>query len=870
MEIEALTVSSHPPSTFFSTPRSLCVIDRGIPPISPGKTQKFVSKQNADRRCSPAGVDRRSNCADHGIMRFLAAGPTVMERLCLSLCLVILLVLLPSVVLADRVTLENGTVIQGDSVAIKELVNPAPSALDFNPKPNPARLLLIDQGYKRYIVPNRQVRQDVDEQQLQTSSFFELSQDRSTGDEAIFRIGLPRKVTPFDEHGVRTVTLNGPGNQAIEIVQGITRIGPEYLAVEGLNRKWWQGIATETFPPGRLVQLIHSAIDPKDPDDRLGAARFLIQAGLYEIASLELAEIARDFPDLEARIAAIKRELNQLRAGWLLAEVRQRREAGQHRLALGIIKSFPTGDGFDAAVLQQVKSLRDSYEETRQRADEILYRLGKLEATLDNDEQRQIASEMRLAVSRRLEWNSIDRFDAFLTLAEDDSLPATDRLALAYSGWMTGSANASTDFAQTLHLWDARWLVSEYLRARDVAQESQILASLASIEGIGPTQIADLIPFLPPWVDSPGIKPLQVSVLETIKPVPGWGGQPDDGKTLLTEESGPVRYAVVLPPGYTPTRVYPLIVALRPAEWSIESEASFWAVRQSPSGRAKPGPAAQAGYIVIAPEYAGPKQATYQFSARAHRAIIAAIRDAKRRFMIDSNRVFLAGHGMGADATFDLALSQPHFFAGAVPISGLFQRHIQFEKASPPRVPLYVVNGQLDRNARAVHGEDIADLMHHGHDIIYCEYVGRGYEYYAGEVKNILTWMGRIERVPAPKEINAQVARTSDTRQYWLTAEDIPTRFLVGRPSRRGVMPNPATLEARISPGNTLTIESSDGRFILRLNSDLVSLKDRLRVRLDTRQHFHDFVEPNTADLLENFKETGDRQRLYPIRLRVE
>lgn len=821
-------------------------------------------------------------------MRSLAAGPIVMERPFPSrrwssgfsldrkerpfrpLPLIILLTLLPALVRADRVTLKNGTVIVGDSIPIKELTRPVPSALDFHAKPNPSRLLLIDQGYKRYIVSDRQVREDVDEQRLDTSRFFELSQDSATSNEMLFRIGLPRKVTPFDEHGVRTVTLNGPGNQQIEIVQGITRIGPEYIAIEGLNRDWWQGIATATFPPGRLVQLIHSAIDPEKPNDRLAAARFLIQAGLYEIASLELAEIGRDFPELEDRIATLERELNQLRAGWLLSEVRQRRQAGQHRLALGIVRAFPADQNFDAAIRQQVDSLRNTYEEARRRADEIMFRLGKLEATIEDSSQRELAAEMRLATGRALDWNSLDRFDAFLTLAGDDSLPATDRLALAYSGWMTGSANAVTDFPLTLRLWEARWLISEYLRSSDVAREAEILASLASIEGIGPSQIAALIPFLPPWVESPGVRPLTVSVLETVAPVPGWGGEIDDGKSLLTEEAGPVRYAVVLPPEYTPTRTYPMIVALRPAEWSIEAAAKFWSVRQGPHNEPKPGPAAQAGYIVIAPEYAGPKQTTYKFSARAHRAIIAAIRDAKTRFMIDSNRVFLAGHGMGGDATFDLAFSQPHLFAGAVPISGLFRSQIQFEKDSPPRVPLYVVNGQLDRNARAVQGEDIAYFMHHGHDIIYCEYVGRGYEYYTAEVENILQWMVRLQRAPPPSEINAQIARTSDTRQYWLTAKDIPTRFLVGRTTRHGLVPNPATLEARISPANTLTIESTDGRFIVRLNSDLISLEEPLSIRLDTRRQFHDFVEPNTADLLENFKETADRQRLYPIRLRVE
>ena len=69
-----------------------------------------------------------------------------------------------------------------------------------------------------------------------------------------------------------------------------------------------------------------------------------------------------------------------------------------------------------------------------------------------------------------------------------------------------------------------------------------------------------------------------------------------------------------------------------------------------------------------------PKQPMYNYTENEHQRILRPLRDAMRRFNIDSDRIFVAGHFMGADAAWDLALAHPDMWAGAIIIGGAAER----------------------------------------------------------------------------------------------------------------------------------------------------------------------------------------------------
>src|SRR5207237_7079947 len=117
---------------------------------------------------------------------------------------------------------------------------------------------------------------------------------------------------------------------------------------------------------------------------------------------------------------------------------------------------------------------------------------------------------------------------------------------------------------------------------------------------------------------------------------------------------------------YHPDHSYPLIVALYSEQGSPQQELQgFWGGADDRGGQSQ-----RNGYIAIAPEYVEKSESkVYDYSAASHQIVLDSLRDAKRRFSVDSDRVFLSGHGMGGDAAWDMGLAHPHLFAGVIPIN---------------------------------------------------------------------------------------------------------------------------------------------------------------------------------------------------------
>ena len=109
-----------------------------------------------------------------------------------------------------------------------------------------------------------------------------------------------------------------------------------------------------------------------------------------------------------------------------------------------------------------------------------------------------------------------------------------------------GSSNAITNLNQARALWHARHLIGEYLRPGDPGTHGEILAALTGLEGVAIADLEHLIPLLPPWVETPGLQSGQITVLQTVEPVTGWGAE-EPGSAAASK--GFVKYAVVLPAG---------------------------------------------------------------------------------------------------------------------------------------------------------------------------------------------------------------------------------------------------------------------------------------------------------------------------------
>jgi predicted esterase len=323
------------------------------------------------------------------------------------------------------------------------------------------------------------------------------------------------------------------------------------------------------------------------------------------------------------------------------------------------------------------------------------------------------------------------------------------------------------------------------------------------------------------------------------------------------------RYSVVLPPEYAPHHAYPLLVVLRAEGRTTEQELTYWAGTPE-----RPGPAQGRGYVVVAPDYAHESQGTYEYAADVHDTVLACINDARRRFRIDSDRIYLAGHGMGADACFDLGMSHPGVFAGVVPMTGVSDRFCMFYRRNAPELAWYVVAGERDPDGLEASARDLNDMMKQGHDVIYCEYKARGVESYYEELPRIFDWMELHRRATPARQWEYKILRHTDNKLRWLELAGLPAKLsepIVWDPP--GSRPRPLTITGNIMPGNTIFVRHQAQETTLWLSPELVDFDERLRVNVNVRQQFNDYLQPDLGALLEDLRLRGDRERLYWARL---
>jgi len=744
---------------------------------------------------------------------------------------------------ADEVILKNGMRYEGDADPILALTH----AL-ARQKRGPTRIytiLLVDTGWKRVFLPAKQVAEVVEKADLAQYEAFQLKQKKQGRKAMLASIGSYADVTEFDNYGRRRVTLmtqRGP----VHIVQGVTSISPRYLSVTGLTHAWDLGLTTSSFSPDVIYSMLQTGTDANNPEDQLAIARFFVQAGMAQQAEQQLNLIGEKFPDLKDRAEKVRHELRQHQATQILAELRRRMKAGQHELAREAVKLFPTAE-MTAEVLQEVRDLTQQMDLQRENLDRVIAMLGELQALVEDDELRARLAPLRSEVSERIDIEALPRFDAFLKLVSDQTLEPTEKLSLAYSGWLLGNSNALTDLQTTLNLWGARFHILESLRTTSPDAQNNMLQKLTGIEGVSANRVLQMLPQLPPVLESSDVEPNKPHRIE-------W-------QLLGSDEMQ--GYWVQLPTEYSPNHNYPLIVSLAPAERSGEQELLWWAGTAQ-----KPGQAQRHGYIVISPDYLAADSKSYDYSMHAHSSVIHAIRDARKRFSIDSDRIFLSGHGTGGDAAFDIGMVHPGSFAGVIPIAGMCDYHCKWIWENSEDLAWYIVSGERDRDSLARNATVVNRMMRKIFNVIYAEYKGRGYESYYAEIHRLFEWMSLHQRSAIPDEIDMKITRVGTDRYHWVSVSGLPVNLkqynvLAGDPAR------PANLEVKATPGNTIFLHTGAEKYDLWLHPDIINFEKRLQVRSRGFTKFSDFIKPEIAHILEDFRIRGDRQRIYRTKVTI-
>ena len=797
-------------------------------------------------------------CAVHRLNR------TDRPRLESLALLPVLLLCLSAEIPAADVTLKNGLRLRGKFALLKGISVKAVQQSTSTGNP----LRVIDTGKTRYYFHRTLIDEIDNGLELDSHDSFVLDQKKTGRSPIPDSVGSFFGKDPFNENGRAAAMLrvNGPrGPVDLNIILGITRLTPRQLTVEGLTHVWKFAIATTSIEPRILDSLLRRATDDTDPHDRLAICRFYIDARMYRQAAAELDSIQQDFPELARRNDKIRLDLRQAQARQILDELELRRQAGQHRLVLKKARAFPVAN-LETAALNRISAIIEGYQRQQARLDRVDALIGELQFKLPEDQRIGELITASGEIRDEADFKTLNRLDAFLANADDQALDTASKLALAYSSWMMGSVNAVDDLRLALNLYRARQMICEFLRSDDETQRQRLLASITAVEGISPRRLRQLTEFLPLILETPGLEPgVRTRIVASA----------ENAKL-------PVAYSVLLPIEYSPQQAYPLIVSLHGSGSNPNHQLLWWGGKHDTSDdRMVPGQAMRHGYIVIAPEYTDPDTGKYEYSSRSHRIVIAAIRDARKRFGVDSDRVFLSGHGMGGDAAFDIGMSHPEIFAGVIPIVGRVNRYCRTTARNTPGAAWYVVGGELDHRAHDVNSVLLNRMMNERHDVVYAEYTGRGKESFYEEIHRLFEWMHHRRRRPLAeaREIVARVQRPAENRFYWVEAHGLPAGILssstLARDTPPRVRPMTMTFEARAVSGNagdTIRLKSGARRHTIWLSPEFVDFDRELTVRKTGtgRDKFKGFIVPGIETILEDLRRRGDRQRLFTAKIEIE
>jgi predicted esterase len=329
-----------------------------------------------------------------------------------------------------------------------------------------------------------------------------------------------------------------------------------------------------------------------------------------------------------------------------------------------------------------------------------------------------------------------------------------------------------------------------------------------------------------------------------------------------------IKYSVQLPPEYSPYRRYPCIVTLNGTTTTPRQQIDWWAGDYQPQARTRYGQASRHGYIVIAPHWLREHQRDYEYSAREHAAALYTLRDASRRFSIDSDRVFLSGHSLGGDAAWDIGLAHPDLWAGVLPIVATADKYVQRYWENGKYVPLYFVSGERDGEKLAKNAQDWNRYVgQRGFDAMVVQFQGRGHEHFHEEIQNLFAWMNLHRRNFFPREIDVTSMRPWDSFFWWID--------LAGMPGNLTILPTewpkpgvkaPQITGTVLDTGTGVRVNTPASKTTVWLSPEIVNFDGKVTVTINGRRVLN--VAPSLEVLLEDVRTRGDR--LHPFWAKAE
>ena len=224
-----------------------------------------------------------------------------------------------------------------------------------------------------------------------------------------------------------------------------------------------------------------------------------------------------------------------------------------------------------------------------------------------------------------------------------------------------------------------------------------------------------------------------------------------------------------------------------------------------------------------------------QYLGIGDRDVLKCIDEAKRRFTVDPDRVYLTGESMGGHGTWAIATRHPDVFAAAAPVYGGWDLRVtnvsgpaiapaartpldafSLERASSfsnaenlLHVPLLIVHGDADQAVSVENSRHAVRMLQRwGYDVQYHEMPGWAHEDLHHRPV-VADWLLTHKRVSEPKRVRLRSTDLAGASAYWVNARSLQNPAEVIRIDAEVMQPGVVRIDSTNVAALTLDLSPS-------------------------------------------------------------
>lgn len=326
------------------------------------------------------------------------------------------------------------------------------------------------------------------------------------------------------------------------------------------------------------------------------------------------------------------------------------------------------------------------------------------------------------------------------------------------------------------------------------------------------------------------------------------------------------RYGLYVPPTYSPSEPFPLVVCLHGAGFTGDSYLERWEPRLGNK------------FILACPsEFQGAWWTRF-----AEELVLATIEEIRSRYRIDPDRIFLTGMSNGGIGAWIIGMHHAPTFAGIAPMaSGLDDVLFPFLE-NLRHTPVYIIHGVYDQVMPVELSRDIVqELTKIGVEYIYREHELKhphagGHFFPREELPALVSWFGAQIRKSLPRTITVVRDATHLTRFNWVRIDatdhiaaftenliDYRDELIAGRKYAR--------VDAEVKADNLITVRTQRvRRYTLFFNDHLIDFSKPITVETNGNISFQGKVTPNLEILLHEARFRQDPGQVFSAQVTVD